>query len=531
MTSREAEELVQQLFDGTISEADSCRLEEQLALRPDLTEVYRKHALLHTFLQSSHNQHQSSPLPHIGAPSETPPPSKVVPLVRPLTLVVSLAAALALAALFVFRSPGPTPSPAGSQTPPALSFRTAQDSKFLIVSPSELRSEHAKAPANTVPVGAIFHLNQGTAELKFRSGVTGILTAPSKFTLQKPEVVQMAHGRARFKVPKGAEGFQVYTPGLKLTDWGTEFDVVTYSGSTDEVHVREGKVEIESLFGRKENRMLVQGESVRNTKYGSLKNIATGKPNLPDSLPEGLHYLHFPFEETSQNDLGVRGNHPSLSSLQIKLKQSDGRPAADRFIEGPFGKALSFDGAGDTVITNWPGIYGQSPLTISLWAFYHEGNEHWGSLVGWGLGKHDNPGEEQNQLKLLLYPGKNPRKRFFKCSFGKDSGAHVSLGHAPVSWHHYAVVYTGNTEPSAESSLRFYLDGELANPKYYLSPRPPERPGDLSTAKPLVMGEALSAIIPPETRFFKGALDELYIIEGALSEAQIKRLAKSNKFR
>src|SRR4051812_18411405 len=66
-------------------------------------------------------------------------------------------------------------------------------------------------------------LRAGGATLTFLSGVTLTLEGPADLDLVTIDRVFCRLGRLRARVPEGAEGFVVASPGSAVVDMGTEF--------------------------------------------------------------------------------------------------------------------------------------------------------------------------------------------------------------------------------------------------------------------------------------------------------------------
>jgi hypothetical protein len=208
--------------------------------------------------------------------------------------------------------------------------------------------------------------------------------------------------------------------------------------------------------------------------------------------------------------------------------QSGDHSASSRLIDGPVGKALSFDGLGDFVETTWPGVYGANPLTISCWV-RPNANQRYNTIVAWGLGKGQS--EASHQWKIVLTPPlRQARPRHsFRSSWGRNSQVDAMVDLAPDQWHYLSVVFTGRSDPTVSPELRFYLNGQRLASEYPNLPSPPRRPPNLNEAQPLSLGFGLREGLA-EKQFFTGALDELFIIEGALSDQQISELYEHNRY-
>src|SRR5690606_18106665 len=132
----------------------------------------------------------------------------------------------------------------------------------------------------------------------------------------------------------------------------------------DEIHVFSGEVEAAPLAGGNSERLLT-GMARQADATGSLREIDLKPDSFSRSLPPGLSYLHFTFDEMEENRFPVTGTHTVADTLVATLKPEGG--FLPPLVPGVFGKALRLTGNGDQVITNWPGISGISPRTVSYW--------------------------------------------------------------------------------------------------------------------------------------------------------------------
>jgi hypothetical protein len=94
------------------------------------------------------------------------------------------------------------------------------------------------------------------------------------------------------------------------------------------------------------------------------------------------------------------------------------------------------------------------------------------------------------------------------------------------------MVYSGGSS-SQQPFIKFYLNGVESPSSHAGIPDPPRRPSDLSTARMLAFGHPLDW--PEGTpnfngNFLRGDLDEVFIIEGALTQKQISRIYRENTY-
>jgi len=524
MNRSEIESLLQQLFDGTISGDDRDQLERQLDERPELTKLYRDYALLH------HTLGTRSRLRRLLTPSveATPRLKRRMKKARRRQFVTSLAAAIVVSAVAV------TLLRVTHVLDPRATL-TLVSAEGSVVSVDDPEGEGRSPDGAELPLGSTVRLEQGTVELTFSRGVRSVITAPAQFTLRRDLEWDLHHGSAWFRVEPEAKGFTVHTRDLSVTDLGTEFAVVSFPDSADQVHVLKGEVEARARRGFREHATLGAGDSRRHTPNGRLESIPPPATPFASELPGGLHYLRFPFELEASDRTTVAGDHPAIGEITARLIQSDGRAPESRIVPGRFGSAIRFDGKGDRIITDWPGHYGEGPLTVACWA-RAEGRPNYGGFAAWGLSKHVTGASVQ--LKFLIAPdvdalGRNPNARVLRCSTGEGSGVGASFSLEDSDWHHYAMVFAGTSEGQATGTIQLYIDGKPVSTRKTDQLTPPGRPPEIGDVDPLIIGSGLSGEIGPNpaySPFFKGELDELIIIEGVLTPEQIERLYRTNEF-
>lgn len=105
-------------------------------------------------------------------------------------------------------------------------------------------------------------LVEGIATLKFKSGATLTIEAPSTLEILTPMHCRLLEGTLTAEVPQPAHGFTVDTPDLKVVDLGTKFGVSSGSTGNSQVHVFEGEIEIPSADGKKGQR-ITKGHGLR----------------------------------------------------------------------------------------------------------------------------------------------------------------------------------------------------------------------------------------------------------------------------
>ena len=170
-----------------------------------------------------------------------------------------------------------------------------------------------------------------------------------------------------------------------------------------------------------------------------------------------------------------------------------GKPKA---VDGPFGKALSFSGAGDKIEIPHDDVFTTPTFTLMAWVNVEDIATGWRMIVGKDAWPDRNYAMFVHQNNGQLH-----------CAFGtpalQDRGNFNSDGLiVDGSWHHVAFTYDKKVR-------RAYIDGELDK----------EVPLDIDPGTPQI-----PVIIsrPP----FKGLIDEVYIGNAAIEPEDVKTAAE-----
>lgn len=114
-------------------------------------------------------------------------------------------------------------------------------------------------------------LVEGIATLKFKSGATVTMEAPTTLEILTAMHCRLIEGTVTAEVPVPAHGFTIDTPDIQVVDLGTKFGVTAGSTGNSQVRVFEGEVEIGGLADGKLKR-LTEGKGLHvgsgNTSLG-----------------------------------------------------------------------------------------------------------------------------------------------------------------------------------------------------------------------------------------------------------------------
>lgn len=494
---------MQALLDGEATDGDARRLQEALRNDPGARRMWLDYAALHQALD-------------YRFPRAPAVPGRRASLVegslrRQRRRMVALSLAAACAALVVFALllrlflvP---------ERPPAAAFRTAPQSLWSVT-----HAEGQKRKEGGLSPGSRVRLDQGTLELDFAGGTRAVLLGPADFTVEDEGTLRLGSGTGWFLVPEKDVGFRVMTPELGVLDLGTEFGVIADPADQDEVHVFSGRVEVTARTGRKEKRMVAGVGALRVDPAGRLREIAPRGEDFLRSLPDGLPSIRFAFDGEMDGRIEVSGNHPAAGRIRAELESSGDHP---RVVPGVSGGALEFDGRGGHVVTDWPGISGIGPRTVTFWVRVDPAADLTGhpGMVGWG-----DPRMPNGKWKLLLTqetPGAPAYPRISIGGHAYDAPAAANDGR----WHHLAMSFTGRMGDDGHPELAIHFDGERQPliHRHFPEPGGPRTPDTRTEFGALPM--SIGGPVDPWPGSFVGRIDELKIYPGVLPEEEIRSQA------
>jgi hypothetical protein len=380
-----------------------------------------------------------------------------------------------------------------------------------------------------------FRVGSGRVTLSFFSGVTLTLEGPADVDLVAIDRVFCRRGRLRARVPEGAEGFVVASPGSAVVDLGTEFALNVEADGRSRVMVFEGKAEAALLDagGSPKRTQLVE-----QTKAFEL-DPRTGRIAEAVASPEGFVPApdlavaalvldpSYPAEVLASRPRGY-WRFEAVSGGAVANEVAGGPPLR---VIGPVEIAGGSRGNGCAVFT--PGAPEQFLSTDDLWNLPREPGhavEFWflaetyshASLVGFFPPLEMVPPEQTSRhvhtffVELTALERQSLNKpasvRFLhRWPLDISVGNNIFSEHVyvPRRWHHVLAQKDG-------SRVDLYVDGVWDNSM----PLDPDHP-NLSCH--LVVGRRTpDTLDPKDVRPFVGRLDELAIYDHPLSAVEVR---------
>lgn len=514
----ELNELCQALIDGALSDADRARLEKWLADSEEARRFYVRTMGLSASLFEYAGEMQSE------APEPRPVPAHERPA-RGLWWTVGSLAAAAMLMLGVWFG-----QHAVRNSGDALAFHDPSDPSEL----SDMDDVVAHLSANqdgkwkgaALDAGEELHRGQqlqlvsGLVEVAFDSGAVVTLEGPASLQLTSAWEAVLRRGTLKAQVPKEAIGFRVSNPAVEVVDLGTEFSMVADDRGATEVFVLKGSVETRAgeesqplVLREREARRFAKGKRTsevadRDQKWRKLARLVA-----LERTPRPLHFLHCSFD--------VDANQKPLSGELWAKTSSHLAFLHESMVAGRFGNAFQISADCYGVLAMNEEVRNAPVQTVAFWLKVpgDAGLSDSRPIVSWSRAEAHGAGVAIGWNGL---PSQGPLG-----ALRTNVGRVFTVGETSVrdeQWHHIAVILTPARRHPEKLQVRQYIDGRLDGVSMR---RPVKRGQPLETAPDdrLWLGRASE-----ESREnFRGTIDELYVIDRALSPQEIHLLMEKNE--
>lgn len=510
----ELSELCSALVDGTLTSAQRDRLNQWLAVSAEARRFYVYSMTLSASLHDYASEMQTE------APAA---PARIVSGPARWWGLGSLAAAAALVfALWMHFSP---PRPDAERALAADDDEEEEIVATLSGVTSGVWHGEALAAGAELRRGQRLRLTAGRAEIAFACGAEVELEGPATLELNSAWDAVLHRGALTASVPAEAIGFRVSNADVEVTDLGTHFSMVAGESGGTEVIVLAGAVQVAGGAGktpvtlgerqaRRFDRAKMSDVPDREAKLRRLAERAKFK-----HLARPASYLHWAFDELDGNTARAATFGPATSAGDLQLSPAPNTPL--QRIDGRRQRALAFDGRTSFTAT-LPPISGTEGCAVAFWVRVPEDAPLLEStaMVAWRRGP-----AALAQVSWNRDPGQG--------SFGAlrtETEQGYLVGTTPLRdgrWHHIAVVFGPNGRP------RQYVDGRLeaVTAKRFKRPRPDRPQPQLTSAgfgtDALWLGR--SALLHERTAYFRGAIDELFIADRALTPPEIRHLRREHR--
>ena len=386
--------------------------------------------------------------------------------------------------------------------------------------------DSALAARDTFSRGKRLQLSGGLVELELAGRGRMIVEGPADLEFTGPMSAVLRKGRVLLHVNPAGHGYRLETPRGTLVDLGTEFGVFVDDRTGQvETHVLEGEVEAIPR-GETQPILLRKDEALQQTGDVNVR-IPTARGSFYASLPPVRHgpaaMIHWDMESDGSSPMRARSRGIEEGDLGLKFF-SDDRPISPPGADGPFGTAAGFDGRSIFAESEFRGIGGNSPRTVAFWVKVPSdfSRRQGFAMVSWGDWSRQNPGSVW-QISINPFPDDGPVGRL-------RVGAHLGMAIGSTDlrddrWHHVAVVLYPAENPEFGQHVLLYVDGALEPVSKRLLGVIDTSTQDASHG--VWLGRNIN--IDSDHRFFRGALDEVYIFDAALSQEEIRALMERNE--
>ena len=323
MTENEIETAIQAAFDGTLTAAECGDLREVLKADPAARALYFEHASIQQLLIYHFSPSQSLETEHsLANTCQQLQHRRYVRFAIAIAAVLVLALGLTLKLVLV---PARTP---------LATFQADAGGRCTV----EQDVSGGKAAANELRKNALVRLTQGSVEVTLRNGTRSIVLAPASFQIESEDRMKLHEGSAWFDVSKHGTGFQVTTPGMTVTDLGTQFGVTARPKAGDEVHVFSGRVIARSVTAPSIEETLTSGMARICDPAGQLQTMRIRPEDFLVQLPahDGSHVIANGDFETGNKPADSRFGSEATSALlpawnfgtnvKVALRDNTGRP-------------------------------------------------------------------------------------------------------------------------------------------------------------------------------------------------------------
>jgi hypothetical protein len=385
----------------------------------------------------------------------------------------------------------------------------------------------ALAEGSRLKSGTRLKLDEGLVELEMGGRGSMIVEGPADIEFAGPRRSVLHRGRVVMRVNESGHGYRIETPRGAVVDLGTEFGVSVGENGV-ETHVLEGEVE---AFPDGGGKVLLKKDDALRFDGGVAERIDADGGSFYTSLPprrSGVaKVIHWPMEGGDGGDEPEVRGFPEQDFVLRPSSLEGGRPPAP--IPGVFGAAHAFDGRGGFMESDFPGIGGNDPRTVCFWVKVpRDFNQREGfGIVSWGEFTFPQLGSVwQISINPLAEDGPVGCIRV-----GAHGGQIVGATDLRDGrWHHVAVVLYPAPRADVGKHVLVYLDGELEPVSRRSLVALDTRIDQASHGVWVGRNVAYSSGTPNRHGgFFRGGVDELFIFDAALSQAEILLLKDRNE--
>ncbi len=374
--------------------------------------------------------------------------------------------------------------------------------------------------------GTRVRLIRGLAEFDLHGRGRLVVEGPADLELATATRTVLHRGRLVLNVTPAGHGHRIETPSGTLVDLGTRFGVSVGTDGSAEAHVLEGAI-IAIPGGAGSAQVILRQDDAARLSAGRLERV-TADPGafyttLPPPHATRTAHLRWRCDEGNGVIAKVQAQGLGGPDNDLTLRALPGA-RLPQWITGQQGHALAFDGRGAFAESAFPGIAGSAARTVACWIrMPRDFTAADGfAIVSWGAFSGSGHGAVW-QLSLNPVEKDGPLGRV---RVGTHGGLLVgSSDLRDDTWHHIAAVMYGGARADIGTHVLVYVDGHLETIS-----RRTLRAIDTRIATGghgVWVGRNVTytdEAKPHPQAFLRGAVDDLVITAGALSQAEIRAL-------
>jgi hypothetical protein len=391
-------------------------------------------------------------------------------------------------------------------------------------------------PGEELHRGQQIKLESGFAEVTFDCGAQVALEGPATLDLNSAWEAVLQRGALKANVPPEAQGFRILNPSVNVVDLGTEFSMVADEGGATEVFVLKGSVETTAhdAAGNEQRPVVLREKQARRFARAGASEVHDREAKIErfmrkvafERMSQPVNYVHWSFDETAGNLAAA-----SVPGFDARLETSSEAGLIQAHGPGHLQNALQLDGR-LFARAEFPGIRERSARTVAFWINIPEDASlpEAEAMLAWplgGAGRSVQIGWNRNPTQGVLGA--------LRTTAGRSSTV-GSTALRDGRWHHLAVVFSIKSrgdkadKDKGEGTLqmREYVDGRLENPSFRHTSK--RSKAAESSATPLADALWIGRAVDDASGVrFRGALDELFVADAALTPQEIRHLMRENK--
>jgi hypothetical protein len=379
-------------------------------------------------------------------------------------------------------------------------------------------------PGEGLPMRRLMRIESGLLEIRLSQGFEIVLEGPVAFELLDEASLRLDYGRlvAMIRRFEGRECV-IYGPAGMLSAKQARVGVLTENDGATEVHVLDGGVDFSPTAGGQEGLRLKREEAIRIDVEGLQRlgvDAAGFLADLPPAPNRQAGVIHWPFDEPEGLVALNAGKGLAEGIADARLASTSAEGGLPRRVPGRLGGALAFDGRSAFLETDYKGISGTSARSVAMWVRVPrelkvtEGYAliGWGDVSGSGTAWQISINSEENEGPLGCLRA------------GTGEGAVVGATDLrDGEWHHIAVVMYGGPDASTATHILLYVDGELEETTRQSIREIRTDVGSVNHGIWIGRNLSTSNPQPADAYFFRGEIDEVYLMDSTLDQPAIRR--------